>query len=308
METVARIARPRRRRGKAKGRRAKRVSAWGCPPPLVAANSDQLRRGLAAAHKDGMCAEAEGPTRTDKGAAMSGVRVLVGTRKGAFVLTSDGKRREVGRQRPALRRLGDVPPQGLAGRPEPHLRVAVERLVRPDASSARTTAARPGKPVGNKFVYDGAPGTHQWYDGTPHPWEFKRVWHLEPSLTDPDTVYAGVEDAALFRTTDGGQTWQELAGLRDARLGPEVAARRRRPVPAHDPARSRRTPSACSSRSRPPARSAPTTAGRRGRPINQGLQLAVHPRPGRRGRPLRAPHRHAPVAARTCCSCRSTGT
>ena len=68
--------------------------------------------------------------------------------------------------------------------------------------------------VGNKFAYDGETGTHQWYDGTPHPWEFKRVWHLEPSLTDPDTVYAGVEDAALFRTTDGGQTWHELPGLR----------------------------------------------------------------------------------------------
>ena len=74
--------------------------------------------------------------------------------------------------------------------------------------------------VGNKFAYEGAPGTHQWYDGTPHPWEFKRVWHLEPSLNDPDTVYAGVEDAALFRSTDGGQTWQELAGLRGHGSGP----------------------------------------------------------------------------------------
>jgi photosystem II stability/assembly factor-like uncharacterized protein len=40
------------------------------------------------------------------------------------------------------------------------------------------------------------------------------VWHLEPSLSDPDTVYAGVEDAALFRTTDGGKSWHELPGLR----------------------------------------------------------------------------------------------
>jgi photosystem II stability/assembly factor-like uncharacterized protein len=69
--------------------------------------------------------------------------------------------------------------------------------------------------VGNEFSYDGVPGTHQWYDGTPHPWEFARVWHLEPSLTDPDVVYAGVEDAALFGTVDGGHTWQELSGLRD---------------------------------------------------------------------------------------------
>ena len=71
--------------------------------------------------------------------------------------------------------------------------------------------------VGKDFNYDGTPGTHQWYDGTQHPWEFKRVWHFEPSLTDPDTVYAGVEDAALFRTTDGAATWQELPGLRSAK-------------------------------------------------------------------------------------------
>jgi len=74
--------------------------------------------------------------------------------------------------------------------------------------------------VGNKFAYDGVAGTHQWYDGTPHPWEFKRVWHIEPSLSDPDTVYAGVEDAGLFRSTDGGRQWQELPALRTHRSGP----------------------------------------------------------------------------------------
>jgi photosystem II stability/assembly factor-like uncharacterized protein len=71
------------------------------------------------------------------------------------------------------------------------------------------------EPVGNVFAYEGTPGTHLWYDGTPHPWAFRRVWHLEPSLNDPDTVFAGVEDAAFFRTSDGGKTWQELPGLRD---------------------------------------------------------------------------------------------
>ena len=73
----------------------------------------------------------------------------------------------------------------------------------------------------NKFVYDGVPGTHQWYDGTQHPWEFKRVWHLEPSLHDPDHVYAGVEDAALFESKDGGKTWKELSGLRKHDTGPK---------------------------------------------------------------------------------------
>jgi photosystem II stability/assembly factor-like uncharacterized protein len=75
------------------------------------------------------------------------------------------------------------------------------------------------EPVGNKFLYHGKTGTHQWYDGTPHPWEFKRVWHLEPSLTDPDMVYAGAEDAAIFRSTDGGKTWDELPALREHATG-----------------------------------------------------------------------------------------
>jgi photosystem II stability/assembly factor-like uncharacterized protein len=76
-------------------------------------------------------------------------------------------------------------------------------------------------PGGNKFTYAGVPGTHMWYDGTPHPWEFKRVWHLEPSLTDAQTVYAGVEDAAIFRSTDGGANWEEMRGLREHGTGPQ---------------------------------------------------------------------------------------
>src|SRR2546421_12096342 len=81
----------------------------------------------------------------------------------------------------------------------------------------------PGDPPGgasNKFVYEGEVGTHLFYDGTQHPWEFKRIWHIEPSLNDPDTVYAGVEDAALFRSTDGGKSWHEMAGLRGHGTGP----------------------------------------------------------------------------------------
>jgi photosystem II stability/assembly factor-like uncharacterized protein len=77
------------------------------------------------------------------------------------------------------------------------------------------------EPVGNKFVYDGEAGTHQWYDGTAHPWEFKRVWHLETSLTDAEAVYAGAEDAALFLSKDGGTTWEEKAGLRKHGSGPK---------------------------------------------------------------------------------------
>ncbi len=144
---------------------------------------------------------------------MSGVRVLVGTRKGAFILTSDGKREN-----------WDISGPHFAGWEIYHLKGSPADPNRLYASQSSDwfgqtiqrsdDGGQTWEPVGNKFEYEGIPGTHQWYDGTPHPWEFKRVWHLEPSLTDPEMVYAGVEDAALFRTTDGGQTWHELAGLR----------------------------------------------------------------------------------------------
>jgi photosystem II stability/assembly factor-like uncharacterized protein len=144
---------------------------------------------------------------------MSGVRVLVGTRKGAFVLSSDEKRQQLDVTGP---HFGGWEIYHVKGSPaDPNRLYASQssgwfgQLIQRSNDGGRTW-----EPVGNKFVYDGVPGTHQWYDGTPHPWEFKRVWHLEPSLSDPDTVYAGVEDAGLFRSTDGGQSWKELPGLR----------------------------------------------------------------------------------------------
>jgi photosystem II stability/assembly factor-like uncharacterized protein len=97
----------------------------------------------------------------------------------------------------------------------------------PGMPAGEVPAAGPPKALSNKFAYDTSSGagkpltTHQWYDGTQHPWEFKRVWHLEPSLTDPEAVYAGVEDAALFRSTDGGKNWQEFPGLRGHGTGPQ---------------------------------------------------------------------------------------
>src|SRR3954468_5669895 len=150
---------------------------------------------------------------------MSGVRVLVGTRKGAFVLSADGKRDRWDVTGPFF---GGWEIYHLKGSPLDPNRVYASQssswfgqLIQRSNDGGKTW-----EPVGNKFVYDGVPGTHQWYDGTPHPWEFKRVWHLEPSRTNPDVVYAGVEDAALFKTVDGGQSWQELPGLRAHGSGP----------------------------------------------------------------------------------------
>ena len=150
---------------------------------------------------------------------MAGVRVSVGTRKGAFLLTSDERRKSWNVSGP---HFGGWEIYHVKGSPVDPNRVYASQssgwfgqIIQRSNDGGATW-----EPVGNKFTYaEGGPTTHKWYDGTPHPWEFARVWHLEPSLTDVDTVYAGVQDAGLFRSTDGGQSWQELPGLRGHKSG-----------------------------------------------------------------------------------------
>jgi photosystem II stability/assembly factor-like uncharacterized protein len=144
---------------------------------------------------------------------MSAVRLLVGTRKGAFVLISDGARRDWRIDGP---HFGGWEVYHVAGSPAETDRIWASQsnawfgqvIQRSDDGGATW------EPVGNEFGYDGEPGTHLYYDGTLRPWAFTRVWHLEPSLADPDTVWAGVEDAAIYRSVDGGAGWSELPGLR----------------------------------------------------------------------------------------------
>ena len=165
---------------------------------------------------------------------MSGVRLLVGTRKGAFVLTSDAKRKDWKVDGPHFAgweiyhmKGSPVDPNRIyASQTSAWFGQIIERSDdggktwdTPGGALPKTPTGMP-MPESNKFVYDGVPGTHQWYDGTQHPWEFKRVWHLEPALDNADHVYAGVEDAALFESKDGGKTWKELSGLRQHDTGP----------------------------------------------------------------------------------------
>ena len=150
---------------------------------------------------------------------MTGVRVLVGTRKGAFVLSADGTRRDWTVDGPFFPGWEIY---HVAGSPADPDRIWAsqsggwfgQKIQRSDDGGRNWTV------VGSEFAYASVPGTHQWYDGTPHPWEFARVWNLAPSATDPDTVLAGVEDAALFRSVDGGASWSELPGLREHGSGP----------------------------------------------------------------------------------------
>ena len=169
---------------------------------------------------------------------MSKVRVLVGTRKGAFILESDGKRKNWQISGP---HFAGWEIYHVKGSPVDPNRIYVSQtsgwfgqMIQRSNDGGKSWEVPGGEEmpkdfgtkIANKFEYDtsaqtGKPlTTHQWYDGTQHPWEFKRVWHLEPSLHDPDTVYAGVEDAAIFKTTDGARSWQELAGLRGHGTGP----------------------------------------------------------------------------------------
>ena len=261
---------------------------------------------------------------------MSNVRVLVGTRKGAFILTSDGKREKWDVSGPHFagweiyhlkgspadpNRLYASQTSGWFGQIIQRSDDGGKTWFQPGTPAGEPTTTPDGMPKGesNKFVYDTSPETgkplttHQWYDGTPHPWEFKRVWHLEPSLNDPDTVYAGVEDAALFRSTDGGQTWHELAGLRGHGTGPQWqpgAGGMCLHTILLDPSESA---IGSSSPSPPRARFALMTAARRG---SRSIAACI-----RNTFPIR-PRRWATASiasrctrrVRTCCSCRSTGT
>jgi photosystem II stability/assembly factor-like uncharacterized protein len=162
---------------------------------------------------------------------MSKVRVLVGTKKGAFICSADGKRDKWEISGP---HFAGWEMYHLKGSPaDPNRLYASQtsgwfgQVIQRSDDGGKTWSTPGGEPVpvpgetstgqSNKFVYEGDVGTHQWYDGTQHPWEFKRVWHLEPSLDNPDVVYAGVEDAALFQSDDGGKSWREFPGLRQAK-------------------------------------------------------------------------------------------
>jgi photosystem II stability/assembly factor-like uncharacterized protein len=165
---------------------------------------------------------------------MSSIRVLVGTKKGAFILKADGARKNWKVSGPHFAGWEIYHVKGSAADPN---RIYASQssgwfgqiIQRSDdgGKTWNTPGSGPdelkspdgtmSKGESNKFVYEGEAGTHKWYDGSQHPWEFKRVWHIEPSPTDPDTAFAGVEDAAIFKTTDGGKTWKELPGLRRAK-------------------------------------------------------------------------------------------
>ena len=199
-------------------------------------------------------------------------------RKGAFILTADGKRKNWDVSGP---HFGGWEMYHLKGSPvDPNRMYASQtsgwfgQLIQRSNDGGKTW-----EPVNNKFVYDGVPGTHQWYDGTPHPWEFKRVWHLEPSLTDPDTVYAGVEDAALFRSTDGGTVLAGAFRLAQARDRAAMATRRRRTCVCTQSCSTRAIRRACIIAISAAGAFRTDDGGKTWKPINRGLHSQYIPDP-----------------------------
>ena len=163
---------------------------------------------------------------------MSSVRVLAGTRKGAFVLTADGKRDQWEVAGPFFAGWEIYHVKGSPADPD-RLWASQSSGWSGQVIQRSDDGGQTWEAVGNRFAYDGTPGTHQWYDGTPHPWEFARVWHLEPSLVRPG--HGLCRGGGRRAVPVGGRRPDVGRAARAARaqVGAVVAARRGRHVPAH---------------------------------------------------------------------------
>ena len=126
------------------------------------------------------------------------VLVLIGTKKGAFVLESDGQRRS----------------WELRG---PFCETWPMNHVVADPASGTIYGGGGNEwfgPAVWKSTDLGATWTHSSeglaYAAGEEP--IKSVWSLAPGIGG---LYAGVEPAGLFRSGDGGRSWQHVAGLRN---------------------------------------------------------------------------------------------
>ncbi|MEX2229831.1 MAG: exo-alpha-sialidase [Dehalococcoidia bacterium] len=135
------------------------------------------------------------------------VAVLVGTRKGLYVLRSGAARSRWKVEGPhhagwPVHHASFDPRDGSSmyaavnatwGGP----RIEISR----DLGKTWQTAANPAFPEGAVVDDNG-------------PWTFKETWHIEPGhASTPNVVWAGTAPAALFRSDDRGMTWTYLPAL-----------------------------------------------------------------------------------------------
>ncbi len=132
---------------------------------------------------------------------MAQVQVLIGTRKGAFIMESDASRKDWSLRGPY--RPGDVV-----------MHMAF------DYRSGILYAAT-GEPWFGSRIYRSRDHGHTWDEPAGGPAfpedsgkKLEKVWHVEPGRADePGVVYAGMEPAALFKSTDNGDSWSWIDGL-----------------------------------------------------------------------------------------------
>ena len=179
--------------------------------------------------------------------------MLVGTRKGAFcsnqtVMVKSGKLTD--HTLPAGR---SIILRGRLGRFESHLRIADVELVSPSRCSAPMTAGEAGDRRQRLRLRRDAGHASVVRRNAPPLGVCARLAFRAVALQSPRHRLCGVEDAALFGSTDGGRTWEELASLRE-HPSASLETRRGWHVPAHNRHRSRETRPASLRRSRQPAR------------------------------------------------------
>src|SRR5579871_5092802 len=124
--------------------------------------------------------------------------VLVGTNKGGFILESD-RRRAIWSLRGPF----------CAGWPVHHLTFdpATESLYAGGGSTWFGPAVWRSADLGETWTHS-SEGLTYGDDGP----RISKVWNLTPAH---GAVYAGVDVAGLFRSTDRGATWTHVRGLRD---------------------------------------------------------------------------------------------
>ena len=146
------------------------------------------------------------PTPTHVNANAGDVMILAGTMKGAFVLRSDSSRQdwEVGGPYFPGRAIYALTYDDRNGR---------KRLWAAVNSSYWGSYLSSSDDFGKTWTEPEAYGV-KFPEGTDN--AVKQIWQIALGHPDePDTLYCGVEPAALFKSTDAGETWSLVQGLYD---------------------------------------------------------------------------------------------
>ena len=175
------------------------------------------------------------------------ILLLVGTKKGAFIVESDADRRSWSVRGPTCE---GYPIQDISRDP------ATGTLYAGGGSSWYGPTVFRSDDLGETWTQS-SDGLTYGDDGP----KISAVWNVTAAH---GSVYAGVGVAGLFRSDDGGRTWQHVEGLTNHPSRPTWQPGRRRAHPPLDRPSPDRPEPGCGSRSRRSERSRPATAARPG--------------------------------------------